>query len=212
MVGFCLTALLTLVFSCVHNQSVRQQAGNRFTLKATFSKADGLLPSSEVRLAGIRVGQIGEQALAENGYQVVVQLIFDKRLDIPVDSSISIETDGIMGAKHLEILPGGDEELMQNGEMFSYTQDSLILNELLDKVNAYMRDKKDKEAAEKEAAAKIINSQPVQADTPDIESNEVKPNKVETDNPEEVKEIENPKEPEITAETEEVKMEEEEKE
>ena len=151
LVGVFLTLLLGLSLGAVHSRSVQQQAGNRFTLNATFTKADGLLPSSEIRLAGIRVGQIGEQKLAPNGYQVVVQLIFDKPLDIPLDSSISIETDGIMGVKHLEILPGGDEEIMATGDMFAYTQDSLILNELLDKVNAFMKEKKDKEAAEKEA-------------------------------------------------------------
>ena len=152
IVGAALTLLLGGSLAMVHSRSVQQQAGNRFTLNATFTKADGLLPSSEIRLAGIRVGQIGEQTLAPNGYQVVVQLIFDKPLDIPLDSSISIETDGIMGVKHLEILPGGDEEMMATGDMFAYTQDSLILNELLDKVNAFMKEKKDKEAAEKEAA------------------------------------------------------------
>ena len=147
LVGALLTLLLGILLSFVHGQSVRHEAGRRFTLNATFSKADGLLPNSEVRLAGIRVGQIGKQALADNGYQVVVQLVFDKALDIPTDSSVSIETDGIMGAKHIEILPGGDEELLKSGDSFSYTQDSLILNELLDKVNLYMRDKKDKEEA-----------------------------------------------------------------
>ena len=204
LVGFCLTALLMLVFSCVHNQSVRQQAGSRFTLRATFSKADGLLPNSEVRLAGIQVGQIGEEVLADNGYQVVVQLIFDKHLDIPIDSSVSIETDGIMGAKHLEILPGGEEELMENGDMFSYTQDSLILNELLDKVNAYMRDKKEKEIAEKEAVEKNNNTQPEEVQ--DIKVTEIEPKEIIT---EQSKEIEGLKEP---AQAEEIKTEEEEKE
>ena len=170
-VGAALTLILGILLSSVHNKSVRQEAGRRFTLNATFSKADGLLPSSEVRLAGIRVGQIGQQKLADNGYQVVVQLVFDKPLDIPADSSVSIETDGIMGAKHIEILPGGDEELLKSGEQFSYTQDSLILNELLDKVNLYMKDKKDKEAAAKKAAEAVPEpeAEPVSEPEPVIE-------------------------------------------
>ncbi|MBR6412911.1 MAG: MCE family protein [Alphaproteobacteria bacterium] len=160
VVGALLTLMLTILLSAVHGKSVRQEAGRRFTLNATFSKADGLLPNSEVRLAGIRVGQIGKQKLADNGYQVVVQLVFDKPLDIPADSSVSIETDGIMGAKHIEILPGGEEELLKSGEHFSYTQDALILNELLDKVNLYMKDKKDKEKALKNAAKSEAEPKP----------------------------------------------------
>ena len=160
VVGAILTLMLSVLLSCVHSKSVRQEAGRRFTLNATFSKADGLLLNSEVRLAGIRVGQIGRQKLADNGYQVVVQLVFDRPLDIPVDSSVSIETDGIMGAKHIEILPGGEEELMKTGDSFSYTQDSLILNELLDKVNLYMKDKKEKEAAQKNMPTPELKSEP----------------------------------------------------
>ena len=59
-----------------------------------------------------------------------------------MDSSIQIETDGLMGPKHLEIVPGADDEILQNGETFGYTQDVMILNDLLEKVLAYMKDKK----------------------------------------------------------------------
>ena len=158
VVGVFMTLFLGAILMSVHNKSVRAQAGNRFVLNATFTKADGLLPSSEVRLAGIKVGQIGEQRLAANGYQVVVQLVFDKMLEIPTDSSVSIETDGIMGAKHLEIIPGGEEEMMASGDMFSYTQDALVLNDLLDKVNLYMRDKK---ATAKETTDAVVQPQEV---------------------------------------------------
>lgn len=145
LVGVLLTILLGIVLTFVHNRSVHHHGINNFILNATFTKADGLPPNGEVRLAGIKVGKIGHQTLSPNGHQVIVQLIFDKYLDIPLDSSVTIETDGIMGAKHVEILPGGDEEMMKTGDMFSYTQDALIMNELLEKVNAYMRDKKEKE-------------------------------------------------------------------
>ena len=128
-------------------------------LTATFNKADGLTPSSEIRMAGIRVGQIGKQKLASNGYQVVVELIFDKHLEIPIDSSVTIETDGIMGAKHLEILPGGDEEMMSNGDSFAYMQDSLIFSELLDKVNSFMKEKKEKENALKQEFKQVQEEQ-----------------------------------------------------
>ena len=39
-------------------------------------------------------------------------MVFDRPMDIPVDSSVRIETDGIMGTKHIEILPGGGINFM----------------------------------------------------------------------------------------------------
>ena len=69
---------------------------------------------------------------------------FDRPIELSVDSSVTIETDGLLGAKHIEIVPGGDEEMLESGDDVSYTQDALILSELMDKVMAYMREKKNK--------------------------------------------------------------------
>ena len=76
-------------------------------------------------------------------------------MSIPVDSSVIIETDGLLGAKHIEIVPGADEELCVSGGELEYTQDALILSELMDKVNAYMREKKKKEEVVVETTSAI---------------------------------------------------------
>ncbi len=149
-VGVILVILLGFLLSFVHVRSGQDKMAGRFMLYANFSKSDGLMNGADVRLAGMKVGQVAGQNLS-NGYQVRTILAFDTKMDIPIDSSVMIETDGLLGSKHIEILPGGDEELMTSGDTFAYTQDALILGELLDKVNRFMQEKKDKEAAEKEA-------------------------------------------------------------
>lgn len=149
-VGVILVVLLGILLIFVHGRSAQDTATGQFTLYAHFDKSDGLMNGADVRLAGMRIGQVAGQELA-NGYRVRTRFVFDRYVDIPVDSSVMIETDGLLGSKHIEILPGGDEELMQSGDVFAYQQDALILTELLEKVNGYMQDKKAKEAAEKEA-------------------------------------------------------------
>lgn len=42
-------------------------------------------------------------------------------------------------------MPGGDDEVLASGDVISYTQDALLIDELLEKVNEYMRQKKRKE-------------------------------------------------------------------
>ena len=145
-VGVILTALLGFLLLFVHGRSVRGSENSRFHLYAQFSKADGLMNGADVRMAGLRIGEVAGQSLSD-GYQVRVAFAFDKPVQIPVDSSVSIETDGLLGSKHIEILPGGDEDMLNSGDTIEYTQDSLILSELLEKVNMYMKDKKEKEAA-----------------------------------------------------------------
>lgn len=150
-VGVILTALFGMLLLFVHGRSVQESEAHRFHLYAHFSKADGLMNGAEVRMAGMPIGKVITQSLAD-GYQVRVNFALDKPVFIPIDSSVSIETDGLLGSKHLEIFPGGDENMLESGDTIEYTQDSLILSELLEKVNVYMKNKKEKEAAHQPVA------------------------------------------------------------
>lgn len=141
IVGFVFALMLAISFVWLHERSVTRQSAHGFTLYAQFGKVDGVTNGAEVRLGGLKVGRVVRQTFAK-GYQILVELSLDQDYELPVDSSIQIETDGLMGPKHLEIVPGADEEILQEGETFGYTQDVMILNDLLEKVLAYMKDKK----------------------------------------------------------------------
>ena len=140
-VGFLFAMLLAISMVVLHERSVTRQSSHGFTLYALFNKIDGVTSGAEVRLGGLNVGRVVSQSFA-NEYQIKVEMALDKNYNLPVDSSVQIETDGLMGPKHLEIVPGADDELLNDGDSFGYTQDVMILNDLLEKVVGYMRDKK----------------------------------------------------------------------
>jgi phospholipid/cholesterol/gamma-HCH transport system substrate-binding protein len=141
--GIILSILLMSLLTFVHSRSVVQDTREKFVLYAYFSKADGLMNGADVRLAGLKVGTVTHQSL--NGrYAVRVRMSFDRPVELSADSSVAIETDGLLGSKHIEIVTGGDEEMLVSGDDISYTQDALILSELMDKVMVYMREKKNK--------------------------------------------------------------------
>ncbi|MBR4927713.1 MAG: MCE family protein [Alphaproteobacteria bacterium] len=146
--GVILTVLLAGALSFVHSRSVVKDDQNDFTLNAYFSKADGLMNGADVRLAGVKVGTVTQQSL-DRGYAVKIRMSFYQPIELSVDSSVSIETDGLLGTKHIEIMPGGDEEMLSSGDDILYTQDALILSDLMDKVNAYMREKKEDKMSDK---------------------------------------------------------------
>ena len=139
--GTVLVVLLGGLLGFVHAKSAVENDARAFYLYAPFSKADGLMNGADVRIAGIKVGEVEGQKLG-NGYQVLVKLGFDKKIELSVDTSAVIETDGLLGSKYLEIVPGADEEMLESGDEIAYTQDAVILTEVMDKVNAYMREKK----------------------------------------------------------------------
>jgi len=140
-VGFLFAMLLAISMIVLHERSITRQSSRGFTLYALFNKIDGVTSGAEVRLGGLKVGKVVAQSFA-NEYQIKVEMALNKNYHLPVDSSVQIETDGLMGPKHIEIVPGADDEVLNDGDSFGYTQDVMILNDLLEKVVSYMRDKK----------------------------------------------------------------------
>jgi len=79
-----------------------------FLLKAHFRSVEGLVPGSQVQIAGIRVGTVKEVLFdAETSQALVSMEIKDTyRNVIPEDSRVYIRTKGLLGDKYLVIAPG----------------------------------------------------------------------------------------------------------
>jgi len=112
-----------------------------YHLNATFRRTDGLMVGDIVRMAGVDVGRVVDASLDENFHAVLKLEIIDG-LQIPDDSSASIVSSGIMGGKYIEIEPGGSEDFLSDGEAFHYTQDAMVLQELLDRIVAIGKSKR----------------------------------------------------------------------
>lgn len=78
-----------------------------YTLAAVFPSAAGLDPESKVLMAGIRVGIIEEISLEKGKAKILIRI--KEGIEVPDDSSISIQSRGFLGAKYLEIIPGSSE-------------------------------------------------------------------------------------------------------
>lgn len=108
---------------------------NFYFVKATFGRTDGLLVGDKVRMAGVNVGRVVNAQLAEN-YNAILTLEIKDGIHIPDDSSASIVSSGLMGSKYIEIEPGGSEDFIEENGSFNYTQDAMVLEELLDRIVA----------------------------------------------------------------------------
>ena len=141
LTGVFLVVLLVLALLFSYQNKKQEAPLNHLIVYAIYNKADGLSVGSEVRLAGINVGRISDIQLDEF-YRVKVTFSLDANLQLPTDSAAMIETDGLIGSKYIELLPGGELDIMQNGDYFLYTQDVLLLDELLERFLTIMRTKK----------------------------------------------------------------------
>lgn len=142
----------------IHMQEGIGRHKSTFSLYATFAGSDGLMKGNAVRLGGLSVGSVTDMTLTD-GYRVRVQLSFNQPFELSADTSAVIETDGLMGPKHIELIPGGEEELLENGDEILYTQDAVVLNDLLAKVNLMMQDKKNKQVLKKDGTSGEINNE-----------------------------------------------------
>ena len=86
-----------------------------------------------VRLAGMPVGKVTAAKL-DDKFNAILTLELKDGLKVPDDSSASIVSDGILGSKYIEIEPGGSEDYIPEGGEFSYTQDAMVLEELVERI------------------------------------------------------------------------------
>ena len=105
-------------------------------LYAKFNNIEGIKVGTEVKIAGVRVGQVVNTQLDTNTFQVKVKLNVVDNLNIPDDSTLAVTSSGLLGGKFLNIKPGVSDISLTNGASFSNTQSALNLEDLIGKVVA----------------------------------------------------------------------------
>lgn len=104
-----------------------------YLLTARFNRADGIGVGSDVRLSGVSVGKVVEQHLDPN-FRAVATLRVASNVMLTIDTAAAIHTDGLLGAKYIELKPGGDEVVLKPGQAIPYTQDAMVIEELMDMI------------------------------------------------------------------------------
>ena len=100
-----------------------------YNFQATFNSIDGISFESKILLAGLEVGHINNISLLEDNKVMVEGVIIDK-IQIPSDSILKIETNGIFGKKYFSIIPGYDDYFSKGNIVFAYTSDSYTVDYL----------------------------------------------------------------------------------
>lgn len=136
--------LLVMFVTISHNASIKNHGiGDTYNIYASFGRTDGLNVGDAVRLSGVNIGRVSKAELDEN-FNSRLTLNISSKYRIPDDSSASIVSFGLIGGKYVEIEVGGSEDYIPNEGSISYTQDALVLEELLERIIAMGKGKKTK--------------------------------------------------------------------
>lgn len=106
--------------------------GDSYRVTARFDNIGGLTVKSPVTLAGVRIGRVSAIEVDRDLFSAVVSLNIDPSYDnLPSDSSASILTSGLLGAQYVGIVPGGEFEVLADGDRIEITQSAVVLENLI---------------------------------------------------------------------------------
>ena len=74
-----------------------------------------------------------EITLDTENYEANVVMSLDKRYQFPKDTFANILTSGLLGEQYIGLSPGGDSEMLKNGEQIKKTQSAIVLEDLIGK-------------------------------------------------------------------------------
>ena len=104
-----------------------------YQVHAYFSNIGGLKPKASIKSAGVLVGRVTDITLDTERYEAKVVMSLDKRYPFPKDTFANILTSGLLGEQYIGLVPGGDEEVLKNGEQLKMTQSAVVLEDLIGK-------------------------------------------------------------------------------
>lgn len=104
-----------------------------YQIHAYFSNIGGLKPKASIKSAGVLVGRVTEISLDTERYEAKVVMSLDKRYRFPKDTFANILTSGLLGEQYIGLMPGGDEEMLKDGDQLKKTQSAVVLEDLIGK-------------------------------------------------------------------------------
>jgi phospholipid/cholesterol/gamma-HCH transport system substrate-binding protein len=102
-----------------------------YRLTASFRSVEGISVGTDVRLAGVKVGTITELLLNPTTFFADATLTMRNDVALPVDSTILISSEGLLGGSFVEVQPGGALENLEPGSEIEDTQGAVSLITLL---------------------------------------------------------------------------------
>jgi phospholipid/cholesterol/gamma-HCH transport system substrate-binding protein len=131
---FVTLGLVALFFMAmqVSNLSDLRIDDRSYRVTARFANAGSLKLRAPVSVAGVRIGRITDIQFDKETYEAVVEMRIDPSYDtLPVDTTASVLTQGLLGEQYIGLSPGADEEYLKDGDEIELTQSAMVLEEVI---------------------------------------------------------------------------------
>ena len=102
-----------------------------YELVAKFRSAGGLSPGTDVRIAGVKVGQVAALDLDPQTFQAAVTLAIRNDIELSDETIAKVDSEGILGGAYVSIEPIPGFEPLGPGDEIVNTQGAVSLVDLL---------------------------------------------------------------------------------
>jgi len=158
-----MSGLVVLILALYLVGSNRNLFSGNFVLKARFSNLNGLVEGSNVLYAGVQAGTVKQLEMVDDS-TIELTLLLNEKISRHVHQNavVSIGSDGLMGNKIVNIVPGkGASPLVQPGDLLA-AQPLLSTNEMLQTLSSSNNNIAAISASLKTTAGKISQSKLLQ--------------------------------------------------
>lgn len=129
---FVLIGLAGLAYLSLSIGGVSYSGPKGFLLFANFDETGGLKPRAPVVISGVKIGEVTSIFLNKD-YRARVGFNVDPSLKLPIDTTASIVTSGLLGDRYVSMQPGGEDELLKPGDEIEFVESAVILERLIGK-------------------------------------------------------------------------------
>lgn len=129
-----LLAITALVFMALKVSGLTDYTGKQgyYKIFADFDNVGSLKVRAPVMIAGVSIGEVDAITLNSTDYRArVTLLIRNNATKLPVDTSASIYTQGILGSNYVNLSPGYEEQYLTSNGVITTTNSAVILEKLI---------------------------------------------------------------------------------
>lgn len=104
-----------------------------YGIQAGFSDVSGISLGTDVRLNGVKIGSVSKIELNPTNYRAEIDFTVRNDIKLASDSIAKIASSGLLGDKYVAIIPGVEDDTLENGGKITQTETSLSLEDMLGK-------------------------------------------------------------------------------
>tara|TARA_B110000483_G_C17968972_1_gene455073 strand:+ start:241 stop:684 length:444 start_codon:yes stop_codon:yes gene_type:complete len=132
ILGIIIIIFSTFLFFNLFNEFVNSnEKNNSFFLNSNFNNVGNLSVGNDIKINGVKVGEVINITLNDEKFIANVLLEFYKKYNIPNDSSFKVSSDGLIGGSYIDIIIGSSQFVFNENETTNNNIDAISLEKII---------------------------------------------------------------------------------